>query len=324
MITVRDKKNKRILQLVALVLVFVLFDVAVYNLFTKRYIDRRSDEMKGKSVEVSKNLPFDDASEIYKLDVPEKLSGDLPVLDGAAALFPMYSAFVNAVYPKESVSFDGKDFSKESTLQFTNTRGAYKSVVDGTADIVFCAKPSEEQLEYAAEKGVELEMVPIGNEAFVFIVNKDNPVNDLTVEQVKGIYSGRYSKWSEVGGDDSYIDALQRNKGSGSQTAMLSFMGDTEMKRSVLGALLGRSIAYSFRYYVSNISVNSAIKMLSINGVYPDRETIASGEYPISSNFYAVYNKANKNENINKLLDFILSEKGQRIVEQSGYIPLKK
>ena len=239
----RDKKNKRILQLVALVLVFVLFDVAVYNLFTKRYIDRRSDEMKGKSVEVSKNLPFDDASEIYKLDVPEKLSGDLPVLDGAAALFPMYSAFVNAVYPKESVSFDGKDFSEESALQFTNTRGAYKSVVDGTADIVFCAKPSEEQLEYAAEKGVELEMVPIGNEAFVFIVNKDNPVNDLTVEQVKGIYSGRYSKWSEVGGDDSYIDALQRNKGSGSQTAMLSFMGDTEMKRSVLGALLGRSIA---------------------------------------------------------------------------------
>ena len=153
---------------------------------------------------------------------------------------------------------------------------------------------------------------------------KDGGIAVVLVPMGMLFKSGRMGEVRKSLVDDSYIDALQRNKGCGSQTAMLSFMGDTEMKRSVLGALLGRSIAYSFRYYVSNISVNSAIKMLSINGVYPDRETIASGEYPISSNFYAVYNKANKNENINKLLDFILSEKGQRIVEQSGYIPLKK
>lgn len=324
MSAVQKKKNRRILQLVALALCFAMFDVAVYNLFTKRYIDRRSDEMKSKSVEVSSNLPFDADSHIYKLDVPQKLSGDLPVLDGAAALFPMYSAFVNAVYPKDSVSFDGKDFTKDSALQFTNTRGAYKAVVDGTADIVFCAKPSKEQLEYAEQKGVKLEMVPIGYEAFVFIVNKQNPVNDLTTEQVKGIYSGKYTKWSQVGGDDSYIDAVQRNKGSGSQSAMLSFMGDTPMHRSLLGALFGRSIAYSFRYYVSNMSVNSDVKILSLNGVYPDEKTIASKEYPISSNFYAVYDSSNKNGNVKVLIDFILSEKGQQIVKQSGYVPLNQ
>lgn len=318
------RKKFRAARLIALVLVFVLFDVAVYNVFTKRYIDKRSDEMKEKSVEISKNLPFTEDSDIVRLDVKEKLSGDLPVVDGAAALFPMYSAFVNAIYPKDSVSFDGKDFSSDSAMQYTNTRGAYKAVVDGTADIIFCAKPSQEQLEYAKQKGVELKMVPIGFEAFVFIVNKQNPVDDLTTDQIKGLYSGKYSKWSEVGGDDTYIDAVQRNKGSGSQTSMLAFMNGTDMKKSLIGALVGRSIGYTFRYYVKSMASNDNVKILSLNGVYPDEKTVASGEYPLSSNFYAIYNAANKNENVTKMIDFILSDKGQQIVQQSGYIPLKK
>lgn len=318
------RKKLRVIKLIALVLAFVLFDVAVYNVFTKRYIDKRSDEMKEKSVEISKNLPFTEDSDIVRLDVKEKLSGDLPVVDGAAALFPMYSAFVNAIYPKDSVSFDGKDFSSDSAMQYTNTRGAYKAVVDGTADIIFCAKPSQEQLEYAKQKGVELKMVPIGFEAFVFIVNKQNPVDDLTTDQIKGLYSGKYSKWSEVGGDDTYIDAVQRNKGSGSQTSMLAFMNGTDMKKSFIGALVGRSIGYTFRYYVKSMASNDNVKILSLNGVYPDEKTVASGEYPLSSNFYAIYNAANKNENVTKMIDFILSDKGQQIVQQSGYIPLKK
>ena len=294
------RKKLRVIKLIALVLAFVLFDVAVYNVFTKRYIDKRSDEMKEKSVEISKNLPFTEDSDIVRLDVKEKLSGDLPVVDGAAALFPMYSAFVNAIYPKDSVSFDGKDFSSDSAMQYTNTRGAYKAVVDGTADIIFCAKPSQEQLEYAKQKGVELKMVPIGFEAFVFIVNKQNPVDDLTTDQIKGLYSGKYSKWSEVGGDDTYIDAVQRNKGSGSQTSMLAFMNGTDMKKSFIGALVGRSIGYTFRYYVKSMASNDNVKILSLNGVYPDEKTVASGEYPLSSNFYAIYNAANKNENVTR------------------------
>lgn len=313
---------KRIIALVSLALAFALIDLAVYNVFTKRYIDNSSSEMKARSVEVSEFLPFDDNSGIVKYDHVPKIAENIPVLDGAAALFPVYSAIANAVYPSDSVKYDGTDFTKDSAVRFTNTRGAYKAVVDGDADVVFCAKPSKEQLAYASEKGVELKLVPIGYEAFVFIVNKDNPVNDLTVEQVRGIYSGSIKKWSEVGGDDTYIDALQRNTGSGSQTSMLSFMGDTPMHRSLFGALTGRAIGYSFRYYVEGIVDNGSIKMLSLNGVYPDKENIASGKYPVSSNFYAVYSASNANTNIQTLIDFILSDDGQRIIKESGYVPL--
>ena len=119
------------------------------------------------------------------------------------------------------------------------------------------------------------------------------------------------------------MDAVQRNTGSGSQTAMLSFMNGQEMKKSVLGALTGRAIGFSFRYYVEGLSVNPDVKMLSLNGVYPSEENIANGTYPIASNFYAVYDASNENENIALLLDFILSEEGQRIVKESGYTPMQ-
>lgn len=316
------KLSKQILAIALAAAVFAAFDIAVYNVVTKRYINHNSEGMQAKSVELSKYLPFEENSEIVKLNSSFKLTGDLPVIDGAAALYPVFSAFVNAVYPKDSVSFDGENFTPDSTLHYTNTRGAYKAIVDGDADLIFCAKPSEEQLAYAKEKGVELELIPIGREAFVFIVNAENPVNSLTEEQVRDIYSGKIRNWAEVGGKNRLINALERNEGSGSQTRMLSFMGDKEIKRNIFAALTGSAIGFSFRYYVEGIVGNSGVKMLSINGVYPDKEHIENGEYPLSSNFYAVCRKDDENANLRGLIDWILSDEGQEIIDKSGYVPL--
>lgn len=302
----------------ALVAVFVVFDIAVYQVFTRRCISDYSDGMQAKSVELDAYLPFVDETKIVKRRSSLQLSGDLPVLDGAAALYPVFSAFVNAVYPEDSCQFDGKNFSKESALQMNNTRGAYQAVVEGTVDIAVCAKPSKEQLAYAEQKGISLELVPIGSEAFVFLVNAKNPVDSLTVDQVRGIYSGKYKNWSELGGEDKRIGALQRNEGSGSQTAMLSFMEGIPMKTEI-NSFLGSSIGFSFRFYVEGIVEDGGVKMLSLNGVYPDKENVKNGSYPVVSNFYAVYRKDNKNENIPLLIDWMLSEEGQEIVEGSGY-----
>ncbi len=199
------KIAKQISTLLLIAALFAAFDITVYNVFTRRYTNHTSEGMQAKSVELDKYLPFEDDSEVVKIEASLALDGDLPVLDGAAALYPVFSAFVNAVYPENSVSFDGESFTHESALQFSNTRGAYKSVADGTVDIIFCAKPSAEQLAYAEENGVELELIPIGCEAFVFLVNKNNPVDGLTSEQVRKIYSGEITRWSEVGGNFSFF-----------------------------------------------------------------------------------------------------------------------
>lgn len=315
------KLRNQIFIIAVLVLTFVIFDLGIYNVFTKRCINDYSESLQAKSVELDEYLPFDENSKIVKLNSEFKLTENLPVVDGAAALYPVFSAFVNAVYPETSCSFDGKNFTADSALQYTNTRGAYKAVVDGTADIVFCASPSDAQLAYAKEKGVELEFVPIGCDAFVFIVNKENSVDNLTAEQVRGIYSGKYKNWSQVGGENTLIAPLQRNEGSGSQTAMLSFMNGEKIK--VSNSVFGKAIGFSFRYYVEGIVEDGNIKMLSLNGVYPNAENIRSKAYPVVGEFYAVYRKDNKNENIPRFIDWMLSEEGQKIVEESGYVSVK-
>lgn len=309
--------------IVLLASLFVMFDLSVYRLFTKRYICDYSQGMQAKSVELDEYLPFAGDTKIVKRTSLLRMSGDLPVVDGAAALYPVFSAFVNAVYPEGSCQFDGTDFTSGSCLQMNNTRGAYQGVVDGTVDVAFCARPSQEQLAYAQEKGTSLEMVPIGSEAFVFLVNAKNPVDDLTVDQVRGIYSGKYRNWSELGGEDKWIGALQRNEGSGSQTAMISFMDGVPMKAGLDG-FFGSAIGFSFRFYVEGIVRDGGVKMLSLNGVYPDRENIKNGSYPVVDNFYAVYRKDNDNENIPVLLDWILSEEGQAIIEESGYVGVQE
>ena len=315
------KLFKQILSMLLVLLVFASFNLSLYLMYTSRCANNFSDAKGMKVIEPEKYLPFDEDSLIVKADSTFKLTEDLPVLDGAAALLPVYSAIANAVYPADSCFFDGESYTSESAVQFTNTVRAYKGVVDGTCDLILCAAPSKEQLKYAEDKGVELVFVPVGYEAFVFIVNENNPVNDLTSEQIRGIYSGEYVSWSQLGGANRFINPLDRIEGSGSQTVMLNFMGDKQIKKSPL-AFMGATIGFSFRYYVEGIVGNADVKMISVDGVYPDKENIRNGSYPLVYNFYAVYRADNENENVKALVDWILSEEGQYIIDQSGYVAL--
>ena len=97
-------------------------------------------------------------------------------------------------------------------------------------------------------------------------------------------------------------------------------MGDTAIAPKSPLAITGASIGFSFRYYMDGIVGNKAVKMLSLNGVYPSAENIQNGEYPIIAQFYAIYRADNENENIKVLIDWLLSDEGQEIIEQTGYV----
>ncbi len=322
----RRKLASQLLSLGTLVLLFAVLNVTVFFVFTRRCLPATGEGMQAKSVELSAYLPFDENSKILNIDGSLKLTDDLPVIDGAAALYPIFSGFVNAVYPADSVHFDGTDFTSDSALQYSNTRGAYKGIVDGTVDIAICVAPSEEQLAYARENDVELIFTPIGREAFVFFVNKDNPVDGLTTDQLRGIYAGEYRNWSEVGGDNTHIAVLQRNAGSGSQSALLNFMGDTPIKTDYF-TFMGRSIGFSFRFYVEDMvgveSSHGGVKLLALDGVYPNTENIKNGTYPIINELYAVTRKGEENPNVQAFVDWMLTEEGQAIVEGSGYVGIE-
>ena len=322
MINMDKKKLAKQLGVIVLVIaMFIGLDTGIYQLFVKRVISHHSPGMQKMSVEVGNYVPFTGSENVYSAEGVTKLEGDIPVIDGAAALLPIYAGFVQSIYPESSVIYNGEDYDASSAMHYTNTRGAYKDIVDGNADIIICAQPSDEQLQYAKDNGVELEMVPIGSDAFVFIVNDSNPVNNITIEQIRGIYSGEIKNWKELGGKDIPIAAMRRNKNSGSQTALEKLMGDTPIKPDYT-TLFGSPIGFSFRYYVTGMLGEGGVKILTINGIAPTAETIADGSYPVAGNIYAIYRKGETNENVQKAIDFMLSPEGQEIVERSGYIPL--
>ena len=318
-------KNKKLLKqiniLILIILGFFLFNFSFFNLVTIKYINKYDENIKEKSIDLKAYLPFEENSKIVHKASDIKVTGKLPLIDGATALYPIYSSYVEALYPKESVKFDKNDFTQDSAIQKTGTTSAYKRVIDGEIDIIFCAEPTKKQLEYAKSKNVELELIPIGREAFVFIVNSKNPIDNLSIEEIKSIYTGKIKNWKHVNGENKPIIALQRAEGSGSQTAMLSFMNGEELKKSTQ-TLVGRKIGYSFRYYVESIVNDGKLKMISVNGIEPNIQNISNNSYPIVDNFYMVYRKDNKNDNINIIKNFVLSKDGQSIIKETGYVPI--
>ena len=326
LIWLKKKKKFLIIWLVPAVIYFVSLGVH-YGL--EKY-DQSITINTAPNINVHEYLPFREDSKIVKIDSQTlKLTHDLPVIDGAAAFFPVYSAFVNAVYPETTELYDG-------VFEYNNTPGGYQLLAEKRIDLFLGVYPSEEQKAYAEECNTTFVYTPVGTEAFVFFVHKDNPIDNLTTEQIKGIYSGEITNWKQVGGRNEEIAAFQRNEGSGSQSMLQRFMGDTpimeaptELRNDLMSGIIeqvsnyrskSNSIGFSFRYYVEGIIQNPDIKVLSVDGVAPTAENIRNGSYPIVTPMYAVTYEENTNENVDLLLQWILSEEGQYIIEETGYV----
>ncbi len=263
-------------------------------------------------------------------------------IDGATALYPVYASFARNVFePSEEYYTWGED--RAYTLECDGTTWAYRDLICGDSDVIFCAAPSAQQLEDAAKAGVQLHLTPIGREAFVFFVNSKNPVSGLTVKDIQGIYTGDITNWKDVGGKNQKILAYQRDEGSGSQTALQMVMAglplmepDTEEVIDGMGGIFtrvatyrnfGGALGFSFRFYANEMVGNNQIRLLSLNGVEPTKDTIRDGSYPISSYFYAVTASPigepapeETNPTLRAFLDWCTGPQGQWIVEEVGYV----
>ena len=326
------EKRKLVFEMVIVYLITTLIALGI-NIAVNKY-DKSITIKIEDNINVLEYMPFEEETKIAKLgrESSLKLSENLPILDGAAAVFPVYSSFINAVYP-DDVKY------QEAPFYYNNTSLGYQKLARKETDIFFGAYPSAEQIEYASDNNTEFEYTPIGKEGFVFFVNKDNPVNNLTTEQVKGIYSGKITNWKEVGGKDEKIVAFQRKEDSGSQSMLKRFMEDTKLmnppREHIIDTMSGitdmvsnyrnysNSIGFSFRYYIEGIIKNPDIKLISIDGVAPTLDNISSDSYPITTNLYAVTYKNNSNPNVKLLIDWILSDEGQEIIENTGYARIK-
>ena len=262
------------------------------------------------------------------------LRENLPTMDGSTSLIPLEAGIRAALF---EISLE------EATAQVahSSTWNSFYNLLDGSAELIFSCPLSREQWDIAAEQGVTLEAVPIAMEGFVFVVNAKNPVDTLSQQQLRDIYSGKITNWKEVGGEDLPIIAYQRNADSGSQNYMTEFMGDTplmeapvEMRPASMEGLMdvvaindnaAGAIGYSVYAYAADMYGNgNEIKFIRVDGVAPDKQTMAAGDYPLLGKNYAIFRSdAPEDSNIRALVDWITSYDGQLALARAGYVTLE-
>ena len=275
--------------------------------------------------------------------------GTWPSMDGSTVCVPMAMELARQWLGLEEGDMNG-------FICFSTTPYAYDRLIRGKAnptvtvksrnemmddthpiDLVLATYPNADERKEAEEAGVELVYVPFCYDAFVFMVNDINPVENLSVQQIREIYTGKYTSWAQLGGNPQTLYAYQRPHGSGSQTAMEEMVmqgleiqqveenfisdGMSDAIRQIGNYDNGPgAIGYSYLYYVNTLVENNGIKVLSVDGISPTEEQIRSGAYPFTVCYWAVYRKGD--ENTEAFVQWLTGEEGQKAVRQAGYIPL--
>lgn len=254
-----------------------------------------------------------------------------PIIDGSTTMVPLAMEFARQHW--------GYDVDAEQFAQFSTTGVAYERLFNGEIDLFIGTRPGKEELALAKQNGITPVMKPICWDSFVFITHKENPVSDLTVEQLRGVFSGEITNWSALGGPDKPIRLLRREPGAGSQTGMetLIMQGSAMAEHAEIitgmGALVEAAadrndgaygIGYTYSYYIENLYKSADIQMIAIDGVAPSNENVISGAYSLRLERFAVIRKGDELAPGGRFLDWILSPEGQACVKQAGYIPLKE
>ncbi|MCE5259331.1 MAG: phosphate ABC transporter substrate-binding protein [Chloroflexi bacterium] len=223
-----------------------------------------------------------------------------------------------------SEAYMAANMGVEITIQGGGSGVGVKSAQDGTAELGMVSR----DLTDAEKPG--LMVYTVARDAVVVIVNQDVSVDGLTKAQVRDIFSGTITNWSEVGGPDKPITVVAREEGSGTRTAFEDMVMGKEavivanaILQSSNGAILNTvastpdSISFLSLGYV-----DKTVKVLSIDGAEANEVNASSGKYPIVRPLSFI-SKGDATGAVKAFLDWALGPDGQKIVADQGYIPVK-
>lgn len=260
---------------------------------------------------------------------------DFPRMDGSTANLPLMAAVLSAVTGLDSET-------AENTVSCTTTPTAWTQLANGYTDLLLVYEAAEDTQAALDDIGVALEATPIGLDALVFIVNEQNPVQSVTQDQLRQIYTGQITNWQDLGGEDLAIQAFQRDPTSGSQSLFRKLLmpdqepmeAPTEFIPSEMGGLIerlasynneGSAIGYSVFYYASYMYAKPGLRFLAVDGVTPSDETIADQTYPLLNPFYVVIRADEPDDSpARQVRDWLLTEAGTQVISDAGYIPYQK
>ncbi len=204
------------------------------------------------------------------------------------------------------------------------------SLIDGTCDIGNSSRPAkEEEIKTAQEKGVEIYANIIARDAIAVIVNPANQVEELTLDQIKDIYLGKISNWSEIGGKDQAIVVVSRDSASGTfETFNELALKKEKLRPDALMQASNAAVATTVATtrgaigYVGLGYVTDKVKAIKVNNTLPSKETVNDNSYPLARPLF-MYTNGQPEGTIKEFLDFVLGAEGQKLVEENGFLSVQ-
>jgi len=249
----------------------------------------------------------------------QKSNSDSVTISGSTSVGAVMEPLV-----EEYKKSEGKETNLE--VQQIGSSSGIKNTIDGTSEIGMTSRDLKD-----GEKQAKLEETQIAIDGIAVITNKVNKVKDLTMEQIKDIYTGKITNWKEVGGEDSPIVVVSREDGSGTREGFETIVGyDAEELTSnalisdgsgnIKTTVAGNKDSIG---YISLGYVDKDVSSVSISGVEATIDNVKAKKYPILRPFLLVNKPDGLSEKGQAFIDYILSEDGQKIVEEHGFVSVK-
>lgn len=220
------------------------------------------------------------------------------------------------------------------SINIGDTSKGIAALIARTTDLASASRDlTDEEVVLAHKHKVRLKKVPVARDSVAVIVNSENPVNDLTMRELKAVFTGEISNWSKVGGENEKIDVLAREEGSGTSKFFISHV----LKRSsitksattmpsieaMMDSIANNKNAIGYAGMEALVEMPGKAKSLKlqlIDGGTAVGATAAStiGGYPLSRPLFMFMDQDAK-PSAQKFIDFCLSDEGQKLVESAGY-----
>jgi len=210
------------------------------------------------------------------------------------------------------------------------------ALLNGGTDVCQASRDmKEKEYRQAAEKGLQPHRISVALDGIAVFLNQENPVSELSFGQLKGIYTGAIMNWKEVGGPDARIILYGRENNSGTYAFFKEHVLDKEDYSEYTQTLPGTAAVVNavskdrFGIGYGGIAWATGVKYAAVRradgdkAVLPSEETVSNGSYPICRDLYWFFNQEPVGE-LKKLVDWALSEEGQKVAAEMDYVPLPR
>jgi phosphate transport system substrate-binding protein len=247
------------------------------------------------------------------------------VVDGSTTVGPIAKAFAEYYMSKHP--------GVNITVSESGSGNGAKSLINGTCDIATMSRfMKDEEFKAAVEKGVFPVATVVSVDGIAVIVHPSNPIQGLSVDQIRDIYTGKITNWKQLGGPNVAIVLISRDTNSGTYESFETLVLNKQ-KISDKAEYVGSNGAIRERVqstpaavgYVGLGFVDKSVKALKVNEIFPDNATVTSGTYPIARPLFMFTNGYPKmGSELYNFLNLFLTQKGQQIIQEIGFVPVTK